>query len=539
MGLTMRPGAKNGGIPILAIATEQGTAHLINTSKRRDWDPEQPRTTLQVHQNGIFDIKWNSDDTLLATCSGDQSTHITCVTGEKVIYALRAHKSTVKCAAWDPTNAKLLSTGGRDGTICLWDLRVAGTNDEDGSTILKPVMTIPGAHEESMSKARRRSKKASASRSVTSILYPEIGTYGLVSSGSSDGVIKHWDLRSPARKGSVKPKSPTNLYSSIDDPTTLHSSRRPRGIIKLTPGIGASSGLIFGLGADSRVHVYDVLSLNPLPQWNYMQSSQYSSFAVVGAGYVGLPIIKALVQQKASVLVLTRSPPKSDLPEGVQVVQFRHTIASIAWALQQHCIEVVISTIDADDLPFQNSVAEVSKGAGVKLFLPSDFGMPIGGQDSFIAMDKSASQTDFFMELIPDLIGSRSNGKVNLLENIRGETPISFTSIDDVAGFVAYVLTKLDPVRLVYTSFKVEGQRASIVDIASILGTSIEQVSEVPSPQFPLASFFQEYFETTGSRRTIDRDPAQDKEGKEEKEGSSNYLWENHRWKIIREVLSR
>ncbi|KAG6880431.1 hypothetical protein C0992_000033 [Termitomyces sp. T32_za158] len=498
-------GAKNGGTPILAIATEQGTTHIVNTSKRKDWDIEPPRTTLQVHQNGIFDIKWNSDDTLLATCSGDQSTHITCINEEKVMYALHAHTSTVKCAAWDPNNANLLSTGGRDGTICLWDLRIPGTDGEDGPTVLKPVMTILGAHEESTPKARRRGKKAFASRSITSVLYPETGTYGLVSSGSFDGVIKHWDLRLPAKgKGSAKQKSPMNLYSSTNDPTTLYGSRRSRGIIKLTPGVGVTSGLIFGLGADSRVHVYDVLSLNPLPlgyshrnmqtnsfyvglnlspcgrwlatgsgagrnstqgsaflydvgsaarqtnaahlqegvqlksqqgevgavdwaenmlascaddgtvrvwrpdveiyqeciqdpengRWNWSWHS-YSSFAVVGTGYVGLSIIKALIQQKVSVLVITCSPPKSDLelPEGVQVVQFRHSIASIAWALQQHCIEVVISTIDADDLHFQSSVAEVSKGAGVKLFLPSDFGMPTeGSQDSFIAMDKSASQ---------------------------------------------------------------------------------------------------------------------------------------------------
>jgi hypothetical protein len=30
--------AKAGGTPFLAVATEQGSIHLINTSKRRDWD---------------------------------------------------------------------------------------------------------------------------------------------------------------------------------------------------------------------------------------------------------------------------------------------------------------------------------------------------------------------------------------------------------------------------------------------------------------------------------------------------------------------
>lgn len=31
-------GAKNGGTPLLAIATEQGTVHILDTTKRRDWD---------------------------------------------------------------------------------------------------------------------------------------------------------------------------------------------------------------------------------------------------------------------------------------------------------------------------------------------------------------------------------------------------------------------------------------------------------------------------------------------------------------------
>lgn len=31
-------GAKNGDVPTLAVATEQGTVHILNTSKRNDWD---------------------------------------------------------------------------------------------------------------------------------------------------------------------------------------------------------------------------------------------------------------------------------------------------------------------------------------------------------------------------------------------------------------------------------------------------------------------------------------------------------------------
>ncbi|KAG6841322.1 hypothetical protein C0991_012321 [Blastosporella zonata] len=278
-------GAKNGGLPLLAVATEQGTVHLFNTSKRRDWDPQPSQEILNVHQNGIFDIKWNIDDCLLATCSGDQSTRIVCPTTQSIKYNLRGHTRTVKCVAWDPSNANLLSTGGRDGGICLWDLRMPVVDRGDRGTSSIPVMTIPGAHEDSISTARRRGKKVSAPRSVTSLLYPETGTYGLVSSGSFDGIIKYWDLRLPTQaKRSVKSKPPTNLDSSSVDPTALHGSRRSRGIVKLTAGTGPTAGLVFGLGADSRIHVYDLPSLNPLTAGYSHEKMQTNSF------YVGLAL---------------------------------------------------------------------------------------------------------------------------------------------------------------------------------------------------------------------------------------------------------
>lgn len=149
---------------------------------------EQPRTFLQPHHDGIFDIKWDTDDTRLATCSGDQSIRINCSTTNTITHALQGHTSTVKCIAWDPGHKELLSSGGRDGTICIWDLRMAGDRCEDGQTILRPVITVRSAHENASSKGKGR-RKAHATRSVTNLLYPEIGPYGLISSGSFDGYV--------------------------------------------------------------------------------------------------------------------------------------------------------------------------------------------------------------------------------------------------------------------------------------------------------------------------------------------------------------
>lgn len=81
---------------------------------------------------------------------------------------------------------------------------------------------------------------------------------------STSRILQYWDFRTPTtprKQGASKPKTPLSLYSSSIDPTTLHGSRRPRGIISLASGSGPCAGLLFALGADSRIHTYDLPSL--------------------------------------------------------------------------------------------------------------------------------------------------------------------------------------------------------------------------------------------------------------------------------------
>lgn len=49
--------------------------------------------------------------------------------------------------------------------------------------------------------------------------------------------------------------------SSPDDATTMNGSSRPRGISSLCAGSGPTSGLLFALGADSRLYTYSSPSL--------------------------------------------------------------------------------------------------------------------------------------------------------------------------------------------------------------------------------------------------------------------------------------
>jgi denticleless len=94
--------------------------------------------------------------------------------------------------AWDPINSSLLATGGRDGAICLWDLRV-GQHHGDGNVFAAtPVITIHGAHEDTIVKSKPKSRKGKqnpAPRTITNLLYPESHSNGLVSSSSFDGSV--------------------------------------------------------------------------------------------------------------------------------------------------------------------------------------------------------------------------------------------------------------------------------------------------------------------------------------------------------------
>ncbi|TFK27038.1 WD40 repeat-like protein [Coprinopsis marcescibilis] len=270
-------GSKYGDQSLLAVADEEGTVNIFNTTKRQDWEQAPQHQSLQIHNNGVFQVKWNHDDTSLATCSGDQSVRITDISTSKITHVLRGQSSTAKCISWDPSHTQLLTSGNRDGSICLWDLRAGTPHGDEGLDVLKPSQVILDAHLPPQCKPKRgrKAKHASAAPGVTSLLYPEGHPYTLISAGTADGILKSWDLRflhpspddrSPTKAKSKSKSKPKNvampLLSSPIDPTGL-VSRRPRGILSLAAGHGPTAGLIFALGADSHVHTYSLPTLQP------------------------------------------------------------------------------------------------------------------------------------------------------------------------------------------------------------------------------------------------------------------------------------
>ena len=135
--------------------------------------------------------------------------------------------------------------------------------------------------------------------------------------------------------------------------------------------------------------------------------SGYKSFAVAGVGSIGTFFVDELIKLKKagivnSVSALTRpvralrithviqftdrlqiisQGSKTIVPDGAQAVRVDYADpAALKAAL--HGVDVVISALGGDAIQVQLPIAEAAKAAGVKLFVPSEFGNPTTGDHS-------------------------------------------------------------------------------------------------------------------------------------------------------------
>jgi len=276
----------------------------------------------------------------------------------------------------------------------------------------------------------------------------------------------------------------------------------------------------------------------------------YKNIAVIGAGGIGGPIAKALVSEGGTVVVVTRpgSSSAKSLPAGVKVISVGLTdVPALAAAFREHNIEVVVSTIAHEGLPNQKLLGDAAKQAGVKLFLPSEFGYSTIGQTEGelglkAEFGEYLKEIDLpfarifnggFITYIPWLT-SVDSGKI-IISGGKGDTKASFTDPADIAGFTAYIITHLSPAELSNKIFRIEGERASMLDIAGYYG---------PKVPIEYVDGFDDGFKTflhvvvnTGKGSTA-YDIASEKElTGSDAAGASNTLWPGHHWKGIKEVL--
>ncbi|KAJ7454839.1 hypothetical protein FB451DRAFT_656431 [Mycena latifolia] len=278
--------------------------------------------------------------------------------------------------------------------------------------------------------------------------------------------------------------------------------------------------------------------------------STFKSFAVVGAGTIGLPIVNALAAKGVSVVLLSRpeSSPKA-VPSEVQVAKVDYSDASAAAAVfKEHKVEVVLSTLGTPASAAQKPLVEAAKLAGVKLFAPSEYGMATDGYEEGVLGDKKRIAEDLkaagipsarfytglFPEIIPRLVGYSEHGKVRIVG--KGEVPVSFTSIPDIAGFVAHVLTTFPPTELENRGFRIEGDRASMKDFGVLFQTSVEHFDRIPGEGGEFRTFLLTVVESGAGSTGWDEVTKSEGSGSNAA-GSSNALWPGHKWQTIKEVL--
>ncbi|KAF8485198.1 NAD-P-binding protein [Russula ochroleuca] len=211
--------------------------------------------------------------------------------------------------------------------------------------------------------------------------------------------------------------------------------------------------------------------------------SGYTNFAVVGAGTLGNYIIQQLLKDKAvgtvkEVVVLTRQGSKTTVQGNAKVIHVDYSNdESIKQALTG--VHVVISTISGAALDVQGKIAAAAKEAGVKLFVPSDFGGITEGETEGIFGEKSNIQGQlkalgipyaiFYTGPFADYIWASfvnldvTSGKVSIGGD--GNSQNTFTSRPDVARYVSYVLTHLPPEQLKNRAFSIAGDNKSFNEI--------------------------------------------------------------------------
>lgn len=103
-------------------------------------------------------------------------------------------------------------------------------------------------------------------------------------------------------------------------------------------------------------------------------SGPIKNVVVVGAsGAVGRPIVNALLEADFNVTALARQSSKATFPQSVRVINTDYSSSSLAEAFKGQ--DAVVSALAFAGLGTQIALVDAAIAAGVKVFLPSEFGL--------------------------------------------------------------------------------------------------------------------------------------------------------------------
>eukprot|EP00037_Helgoeca_nana_P012355 m.112046 g.112046 ORF g.112046 m.112046 type:complete len:493 (-) comp21398_c0_seq1:50-1528(-) len=167
-------------VEILLVGGYQGHFHLVDCS---EVTPRVVSFRYNEDLSTLFDVSWLTKTSVVIGTS-DGTLGVTDLNTSNVL-SCEGHSRAVKSVATAPGSEHVFVSGGRDGAVRLWDIRIARRVSKCGkSNRWAPVNDIACAH---------GTPNSYSCNSVTAVAY--VGCDHLVASGGSDGTVKLWDMR--------------------------------------------------------------------------------------------------------------------------------------------------------------------------------------------------------------------------------------------------------------------------------------------------------------------------------------------------------
>ncbi|CAF0737215.1 unnamed protein product [Didymodactylos carnosus] len=246
---------------VCAISYENGKIRLYSTINQT----LKLLKEFSCHSNCIFAIQW-INDRLLCTTSGDQTAIIYDIETGLEIDCLRGHTSSVKSLCILQNSPNILSTGGRDSVVNVYDRRYS---KKKGS--LYPINSIECAH---VSTTTLQKSDRKDTRSVTAVEFEN--EQNLYSCASADTAIKVWDLRYTYSKYGRIPK-PKHVY--VVPPRDVKSMiNRLVGFSDMK--MDSNRSVLFASCTNSKIYQFDLSSTTSSQQVNCYSGHRVHSFNI-------------------------------------------------------------------------------------------------------------------------------------------------------------------------------------------------------------------------------------------------------------------